>query len=125
MTDAPLIVRLARWVRGFDYDAIPDHVLALAKFSLLDAIGCAIAAPSYSKSGRDILAALEDLPTSDQCTIIGWKRRASVDDAVFVNGLRIRTLDFNDHMANDPNDGAKLGSHPSDNMAVGLAVGEW
>jgi 2-methylcitrate dehydratase len=34
-------------------------------------------------------------------------------------------LDFNDHMTNDPNDGAELGSHPSDNMAVGLAVGEW
>jgi 2-methylcitrate dehydratase len=125
MSDAPLALRLAQWVRAFDYEGIPAHVLELAKFSLLDAIGCAVAAPNYSQSARDILAALDDLPASDDCTVIGWKRRASVDDAVFVNGLRIRALDFNDHMANDPNDGSKLGSHPSDQMAVGLSVGEW
>lgn len=119
-----ITAQLASWIRDFDYDGIPGHVLELAKFSLLDALGGAFAATTHSQAAGDALAVLDSLGASGPCTVIGDARRASVVDAVFANGLLIRALDFNDYLPRDPNDGATLGSHPSDNMAIGLVVGE-
>lgn len=116
---------VARWVKEFDYDGIPDSVIGLAKMSLFDCLGGAFAATKYSEPAAKALEALDDFGRSTACTVIGEKRRASVVNAVFANGLLIRALDFNDHLEFDPNDNVKLGSHPSDQMAVGLSVGEW
>jgi 2-methylcitrate dehydratase len=119
-----MALQLAHWINSFDYDGVPDHILERTKVSLLDAIGGAFAASSYSHAAKDALMVIDGMGGTGPCTIIGESRRTSVVDAVFANGLLIRALDFNDYLPRDPNDGARLGSHPSDNMAVGLAVGE-
>jgi 2-methylcitrate dehydratase len=120
-----MVGRLARWVLDFDFDAIPPHVIERAKAAMLDSLATAFAAAPHSEASRLALSALDDMGASSDCTIIGEKRRASVVDAVFANSLLIRALDFNDYMEFDPNDGVKIGGHPSDNMAVSLSVGEW
>ncbi len=124
MQEHTVITGLARLIRDFDADAIPAHVIERIKLSLLDAIGCGFQA--YSTGAMDgVLAALPALGAGTDCTVIGTHRRAAVADAVLVNGAAFHALDFNDHLALDPNDGAKLGGHPSDALAVALAVGEW
>lgn len=124
MSEHTIITDLARLIRNFDQDAIPAHVTERFKLSLLDAIGCAFQAQS-SGVMNGVLAVLPALGTGGDCSVIGTGRRAAVADAVLVNGAAIHALDFNDHLALDPNDGAKLGGHPSDALAVALAVGEW
>ncbi len=37
----------------------------------------------------------------------------------------VRAIDFNDHLAHNPNTNAKLGGHPSDNLSAILAIAEW
>ena len=123
MSERNTVNDLAKWVRGFDYDAIPDRVLEMVKFSLLDALGGAFAAMKFSHAAGDALKIL-DHGGAGNCTIIGQDRRAGVVDAVFANDMLIRALDFNDYLPKDPNDGFTLGSHPSDNMAIGLTIGE-
>ncbi len=124
MANDTLITRLATWIGKFDYDGVPDRVVELAKFSLLDALGGAFAATTFSEGASEALATVDDIDDSTACSVIGRKRKASVVNATFANGLLIRALDFNDYLPSDPNDGTKLGSHPSDNMAIGMAVGE-
>jgi 2-methylcitrate dehydratase len=124
MASATTITQLAKWIREFDYDGVPDRVLDLAKFSLLDCLGGAFAAPKYSEAVGECLETLDHLEDAGGSTVIGRKRKASLLNAVFANGFLIRALDFNDHLPADPNDGSPVGSHPSDNMAVGLSVGE-
>jgi 2-methylcitrate dehydratase len=124
MASETTITNLARWVRDFDYDGVPDHVIELAKFSLLDCLGGAFAAPKYSEAVGECLDTVDALEDKGKSTVIGRKKKNSLVNAVFANDFLIRALDFNDYLPSDPNDGAKLGSHPSDNMAIGLTVGE-
>ena len=124
MSDKLITAQLAQWIRAFDYDGIPDHVIERVKFSLLDALGGAFAATTRSGAAANALKIFEHFGDSNACTVIGEDRRLPMIDAVFANGMLIRALDFNDYLPRDPNDGTPLGSHPSDNMAIGLAVGE-
>jgi 2-methylcitrate dehydratase PrpD len=106
----PIVLQLAHWINSFRYDGVPGHIVERAKFSLLDAIGGAFAATSYSRAAKDALNVIELMGGTGPCTIIGESRRASVADAVFANGLLIRALDFNDYLPCDPNDGASWGA---------------
>ncbi len=123
MAAVPAVVELARWIRAFNPALVTPEVAQLAKLSLLDAIGCALAARS-EKTVTDTLRVVEGIGASGTCTIIGTPVRDSLVNAVLANGVLIRVHDFNDHMAQDPNEGTKLGGHPSDCIAAALAVGE-
>ncbi len=116
--------RLAHWVREFEARAVPPAALERLKLSVLDAIGCAFLARGSAATGP-MIAAQGDLGSGGPCTIIGGAEPAPVTAAVLLNATLIRALDFNDHLAMDPNDGARLGGHPSDVLAVALAVGQW
>jgi len=128
MEDKSATERLAHWVRDFEAGAIPPTIRAAAlerlKLSVLDAIGCAYLARG-SEATQPMIAAQGDLGPGGPCTIIGGAEPAPVTAAVLLNATLIRALDFNDHLAMDPNDGARLGGHPSDVLAVALAVGQW
>jgi 2-methylcitrate dehydratase len=115
---------LANWVRAFDADAVPADARGRLKLSVLDAIGCAFLGRA-SDITAPVIAAIGDLGSGGPCTVIGGNASTTVQGAVLVNASLIRALDFNDHQAIDPNDGQRLGGHPSDVLAVALAVGEW
>ncbi len=57
-----------------------------------------------------------------QCTVIGSAAKTSLANAVLANGVLIRVLDLNDYVI-EP-DGS-IGGHPSDNIPVALAAGEF
>jgi 2-methylcitrate dehydratase len=116
--DSPLVVRLARWVQAFDLAPLPPAAIEQARLLLLDTFGCALAARS-EETIQAMLRVLDAQGGTPECTVIGTGRRTSLVNAVLVNGALIRVLD-----ANDLYWGPRSGGHPSDNLAVALAVAE-
>ena len=69
-----------------------------------------------------VLAALKDMGGAPQCTVIGSTTKTSAPNAVLVNGSLIRILDLNDYVNTKS---GQIGGHPSDNIPVALAAGEF
>jgi 2-methylcitrate dehydratase len=97
-----------------------DIAIEQAKLLLLDTICCGLAGRGEPAS-QAILAATES--ADSRCAIIGQTARTTMLDAVFLNGLLIRVLDFNDYIIGDRDGEPESAGHPSDNIPVALAVG--
>jgi 2-methylcitrate dehydratase len=117
------LAHIAQWVADFDPGAVAPESIERIKHSILDAIGCAYVTLEED-CVRGVLALSRETGGSPQATLIGGGT-APLATATLVNGTLIRAIDFNDHLALDPNDGTKLGGHPSDNLAAILAAAEW
>lgn len=115
---APLVDRLARWARGVRADTLTPQTVATAKALVLDSLGCALAGHG-SEAAQQVLRAVASLGGEKQATILGTNDRSAVTAAVLANGALIRALDFNDFYW-----GPRLGGHPSDNLAVAIALAE-
>jgi 2-methylcitrate dehydratase len=108
---------IARWVVGLRYEELPGDVIARAKLVLLDTIGCALGAIGAEpvRMAQQVVALQGGNP---QATILGIGRKASCDQAAFLNGMALRYFDYNDYIAlGRPN-------HASINVAPALAVAE-
>jgi 2-methylcitrate dehydratase len=114
-----ILEQLAQLVASFDASSLPARVVEHTKLLLLDTIGCAIAA-TPEDSCQAVINAAAQMGSGD-CTVIGSTARLSPPNAVLANGGLIRILDLNDSYWG-PN---SLSGHPSDNIAVALAAGEW
>lgn len=74
---------------------IPEHVIIQAKRCLLDYIGVTLAgAKMIRDKGNKVLDSLGD--TQGSSTVIGFKRKASLENAVFVNGLSAHVAELDD-----------------------------
>jgi 2-methylcitrate dehydratase len=108
---------IARWVVALRYEELPPDVIARAKRVLLDTLGCALGA----LGAEPVLAAQRVVALqggNPQSTIVGLGRKASCDQAAFLNGMALRYFDYNDYIAlGRPN-------HASINVAAALAVAE-
>jgi len=112
--ETPLARRLADYVDSISFADLDAATVERTKVHFLDSLGCAFA--SFSEKP---VAAVRELALSgggNAATLIGTKRRSTLDWAVFANGAAIR--------ADDMNDGYSTSGHPSDNNAVCLAVAE-
>jgi 2-methylcitrate dehydratase len=108
---------IARWVVALRYEELPADVIARAKRVLLDTLGCALGAIGAEpvKAAQRVVALQGGNP---QSTILGLARKASCDQAAFLNGMALRYFDYNDYIAlGRPN-------HASINVAPALAVAE-
>jgi 2-methylcitrate dehydratase len=108
---------IARWVVELRYEELPPEVIARAKRVLMDTIGCALGAIGAQpvRAAQQVVALQGGNP---QATILGLGRKASCDQAAFLNGMAIRYFDYNDYIAmGRPN-------HASINVAAALAVAE-
>ena len=127
MSDRETVKDLARWALALDAKALPAAVLQQTKLLVLDSIGCALATLDEEEP-MEAVHAIQGLGGAPQCTIFGNAQKTSVTNAVLANGILVRYLDLNDFgIAKDA--GGKgapgIGGHPSDNIPVGLTVGEW
>lgn len=96
---------------------IPDDVLGRAAIQLFDTIACAAGG-----QGAPVVEAVRSATRGSgpaEATVLFSSERISCLDAVLVNGTAVRYLDVNDAFIGDG-----PGGHPSDNIAVALAVGE-
>ena len=119
-----LVQRIAQWALDFDQAAAGPRAIELMKHSVLDSIGCAILTLDEDcVSG--ILDYVRSAGGSAQASLIRSEHKLPLALATLANATLIRAIDFNDHLALNPNSGAKLGGHPSDNFAAILAIAEW
>jgi 2-methylcitrate dehydratase len=108
---------VARWVVELRYEQLSPEAIARAKRVLLDTLGCALGAIEAEpvRMAQQVVALQGGNP---QATVLGLGRKASCDQAAFLNGMALRYFDYNDYIA--------LGrpSHASINVAAALAVAE-
>jgi 2-methylcitrate dehydratase len=108
---------LAALAHSVRFEELPADVIAAVKARVLDTLGCAFGALD-SSVGRAVRQMAFDCGGAPQATLIGTGERTSAPLATLVNGSLLRYLDSNDYyFSRDP-------AHPSDNLAVALAVGE-
>jgi len=108
---------IARWVVALRYEELPPDVIARAKRVLLDTLGCALGAIGAEpvQAAQRVVALQGGNPHS---TVLGLGRKASCDQAAFLNAMAMRYFDYNDYIAlGRPN-------HASINVAAALAVAE-
>ena len=101
-TAGPVTLKAAHWSAGLRYDDLPDDVIAFAKRSILDGIGCAIRGLSM-EAGRLILDYAN--ATKDgraEATLWGTGLKTEVRLAGLVNGTT----------AHVPNIGDSFNAHP-------------
>jgi 2-methylcitrate dehydratase len=124
MAETTTVTALADAVAAFDPATLSDEVIEQTKLLILDTLGCAIAADGVD-TVEEVRRAARALGGEPQATLIGGGK-SSVLNAILVNGALVRVLDLNDYNITADKDGVPaMGGHPSDNIPVALAVGEW
>lgn len=109
---------LADFVTKLDYKDLDDEVRARLKLSVLDSIGCAIAALN-GPPVQAIRQQVDEFGGNGLCTLIGGGQTAP-DRAAFYNGALLRYVDFMDNYM-----GKEQTCHPSDNWAPVLTASEY
>ena len=108
---------VASWVAKLKYEELPPEVVTRAKRVLLDTIGCGLGA-IHAGPVRIAQQVVFMQGGNPQATVVGIGRKASCEQAAFLNGMAIRYLDYNDYVAfGGPH-------HASMNVAPALAVAE-
>lgn len=121
--DANTLSGLAQWAEAIKFDDLSPAAIEQARLLILDTIGCALAAIDETEP-RALVASIESQGGAPQASIIGFGGKTSAANAVLVNGVLLRFLDLNDYFVETARGGV-VGGHPSDNIPVALAIGEW
>lgn len=86
--------KLAQFVAGLDYEAIPAGVRAQATLHWLDSIGVALAASGFDFA-RKACAGLCALGNGAY-PVIGMPARLALRDAILMNGMLVHGIEFDD-----------------------------
>ncbi|HEX4326792.1 MAG TPA: MmgE/PrpD family protein [Burkholderiales bacterium] len=113
---ANMAERMAAYAAGLRYTDLKPADVEAVKAHFIDAMACAMGAFNEApvRAVRQIALANAGGPA----TVIGTKRRSTMDWAAFANGAALRHFDLNDAYA------GKEPGHPSDNITPCLAVAE-
>ncbi|WP_186102108.1 bifunctional 2-methylcitrate dehydratase/aconitate hydratase [Burkholderia gladioli] len=103
---------------AYDQSGFDDETLRLARFCLLDSIGCAIAASTDHDCTR-LMAGAQFSKSSRGVPVTGTALRLGPIEAAFHIGSMIRWLEFNDTWL------AQEWGHPSDNLGAILSAAAW
>jgi 2-methylcitrate dehydratase len=110
--------KFADFALSIKYDALPKDVVTSAKRVLLDTLACAFGAVGSEPAAIAESTIRKTFGAGDAATIIGYPRAATVEGALFVNGVLVRSLDLNDtYIGTDP-------LHPSEVLPTALALCE-
>jgi 2-methylcitrate dehydratase len=114
--EVPLARRLADYADSVRITDLDGSTIERAKVHLLDSLGCGLAA--FKEGTVGTIRELAFANDGGAATILGTKRRATLEWAAFANGAAVRADDINDVYV-----GRGTG-HPSDNVAACLAAAE-
>ncbi len=110
--------RLADFSLAVHYDTLPAVVVTTVKRIVLDTLACAFGAVGSEAATIAETTIRNTFGTGQVATVIGHSRGATVEGAVFVNGILVRSLDLNDtYLGTEP-------LHPSELFPTALALCE-
>jgi 2-methylcitrate dehydratase len=115
---ATLEQRFAEFAISIRYEVLPADVIASAKRVLLDTLGCAFGSVGSEPANIAETTIRKTFGDGNTATVIGYPRPATVEGALFVNGVLVRSLDMNDtYIGTEP-------LHPSEVLPTALALCE-
>jgi len=108
---------LAEYATTLKFEDLPAEVVHNTKRIIMDTLGCAFGGfgSEPATMARELAA---DITSRQPATIFCSGQQTSLDLAVFVNGIMIRYLDFNDGYI------SKGSGHPSDSIGALLSSAE-
>ncbi len=110
--------KFAEFALSIKYEALPADVIAAAKRALLDTLGCAFGSVGSEPANIAETTIRKTFGSGDTATVIGYPQRASIEGALFVNGVLVRALDLNDtYIGTEP-------LHPSEVLPTAIALCE-
>ncbi len=110
--------KLAEFGLAIRYEDLPKEVTASAKRVLLDTLACAFGAVGTDAAAIAEKTIRKTFGEGETATVIGYPRAATIEGALFVNGVLVRSLDLNDtYIGTEP-------LHPSEVLPTALAVCE-
>ena len=113
---------LAHLLSQIDAAILTPAALRQAQLLLLDTIGCGLAG-MHEETPQTVAKIAIDSGDRPECALIGRAEKTGMLNAVLVNGVAVRALDFNDYFIGESAGQPEAGGHPSDNIPVALAVG--
>jgi 2-methylcitrate dehydratase len=115
---ATLEQKFAEFALSIEYDMLPVEVIAAAKRVLLDTLGCAFGSVGSDPANIAEATIRKTFGDGSAATVIGYPRSATVEGALFVNGVLVRSLDLNDtYIGTEP-------LHPSEVLPTAIALCE-
>lgn len=115
---ATLEQKFAEFAISIRYEALPTDVIASAKRVLLDTLGCAFGSVGSEPANIAEATIRKTFGDGNTATVIGYPRSATVEGALFVNGVLVRSLDLNDtYIGTEP-------LHPSELLPTAIALCE-
>jgi len=87
--------QLCHFLSTLQYGSIPPSVLAHAKSSILNALGCAIGG-SIASSALKSRAATLPFSTSQTSTLLGCSEKTDFQTAALLNGIALTNADYDD-----------------------------
>ena len=115
---ATLEQKFAEFAISIRYEALPADVVASAKRVLLDTLGCAFGSVGSEPANIAETTIRKTFGDGNTATVIGYPRPATVEGALFVNGVLVRSLDLNDtYIGTEP-------LHPSEVLPTAIALRE-
>ena len=88
--------KFAEFALSIKYGDLPADVIASAKRVLLDTLGCALGSVGSEPANIAETTIRKTFGDGNTATVIGYQRPATVEGALFVNGVLVRSLDLND-----------------------------
>jgi 2-methylcitrate dehydratase len=115
---ASLEQKFAEFALSIKYEVLPADVIASAKRVLLDTLGCAFGSVGSEPANIAETTIRKTFGDGSTATVIGYARPATIEGALFVNGVLVRSLDLNDtYIGTEP-------LHPSEVLPTALALCE-
>lgn len=120
-SDAPkaaLEQRFADFALALRYEVLPADVIKSVKRVLLDTLGCAFGSVGSDPANIAETTIRKTFGDGNTATVIGYPRPATIEGALFVNGVLVRSLDLNDtYIGTEP-------LHPSEVLPTAIALCE-
>jgi 2-methylcitrate dehydratase PrpD len=85
---------LAEFSAGLSFDDLPADVIGNLKLTILDSLGCAIAATTLGDGCRETVAVMRSLGGTPESSIIGFAGKISAPNAAFANGALVHALNY-------------------------------
>lgn len=114
--------KLAEYISGVKFDALPKNVVEKAKQCVLDSIGCSLAGAKTRQGAAFLGVANLASRGAGSCTVIGGNFQTSPMEAAFCNAMTANALEIDDTYDHP---GSILFSHPGATaIPPALAVAE-
>jgi 2-methylcitrate dehydratase PrpD len=87
---------LSQYVADIQYEDLPASAVAMAKMSLIDALGVTLAAGGLCRECRPFVELAIETGGKKESTILGYRNKVPAPMAAFANGAMAHALDFED-----------------------------